>query len=453
MFIDFLLERFDKYDQSCAIVYKDEQFNYKWLAKTMRNWILRLNENGVYAGDVVSVEADFSPDSIALILALIDSACIIVPLSPTFEDKKKQFQDIAEVKWKIILTEIGELSSIISTHKKSTHPILCGLKEIGNPGLVLFSSGSTGKSKAAVHDFAFLLEKFKTIRSPFRAIAFLLFDHIGGVNTMLHVLSNGGCLITLKDRTPDGVCSAIERHKVETLPTSPTFINLILLSEAFKRHDLSSLKLVTYGTEVMPMSTLRRFHDLFPDVRLQQTYGLSELGILRSKSKASDSLWVKLGGEGFQTRVIDGMLEIKARSAMIGYLNAPSPFTEDGWLKTGDSVIVDGEYFQILGRASEIINVGGLKVYPAQVESTIQMMPGVTDVVVSAVSNPITGQMVKATIRLSTNEDVSTFRKRMRQFCSDKLEPYMIPQQVSFAEHNMYGDRFKKIRSNISENS
>ena len=71
-----------------------------------------------------------------------------------------------------------------------------------------------------------------------------------------------------------------------------------LLSEAYKRHDLSSLKLVTYGTEVMPESTLKRFHAMFPNVALQQTYGLSELGILRSKSEVLGLALGQGGGRG-----------------------------------------------------------------------------------------------------------------------------------------------------------
>ena len=102
----------------------------------------------------------------------------------------------------------------------------------------------------------------------------------------------------------------------------------VLLSHAWERHDLSSLELVTYGTEVMPEATLRRLAEVLPGVRLQQTYGLSELGILRSKSRDDRSTWVRLGGEGYELRVRDGLLEVKAHSAMLGYLNAPSPFTE-----------------------------------------------------------------------------------------------------------------------------
>ena len=448
MFIDFLLGRFDIFRQHDAIVYKDDCFSYEWLAGAIRRWKARLEESTVPRGAVVSVEADFAPEPIALLMALIDRSCVVVPLSATLGEKKSRFKQLAEVEWEIALDSEGG-STMAPTGNQASHILLQGLKSKSHPGLILFSSGSTGDSKAAVHDLVPLLEKFKTERPALRSIAFLLFDHIGGFNTMMHMLSNRGCLITVQDRSPDGVCRSIACHKAEVLPTSPTFINLMLLSEAYKRHDLSSLKVVTYGTEVMPESTLQRFHDLFPDIRLQQTYGLSEVGILRSKSLSSDSLWVKIGGEGFQTRVVDGLLEIKAESAMLGYLNAPSPFTEDGWFKTGDSVLVNGEFFCILGRASELINVGGLKVYPAQVESVIQLMPGVEDVAVVGAPNAITGQIVTSRVLVGTGEDLATFRRRMREFCAGRLEPFMIPQRVVFADKEMHGDRFKKMRGGV----
>jgi len=326
------------------------------------------------------------------------------------------------------------------------HEILQRLRERGHPGLILFSSGSTGQSKAAVHDIVGMLTKFRVRRHARRAITFLLYDHIGGFNTMLYQLSNAGCIVTVQNRDADAVLRAVERHKVELLPTSPTFMNLVLLSEAYRRYDLSSLKIVTYGTEPMPESTLRRFHEVLPHVQLQQTYGLSEVGILRSKSRSSDSLWVKLGGEGFQTRVVDNVLQIKAESAMLGYLNAPSPFTDDGWFHTGDKVEVDGDYFRILGRQSEIINVGGQKVYPAQVESVVQEMPEVAEVSVYGEENTIMGQVVCAAIRLRESRDPQQFHRELRLFCRQRLQQYQIPVRIRLVAGALHGQRFKKNR-------
>lgn len=446
MHIGFLRERFAEAADMDALVWRDESYSYSYLLQSIDQWAEVLDAENVGESSVVSIEADFSPRAIALMLALIERSCIVVPLSQSVGEQKPEFRQTAEVEYVIeIDSEDGE--SILSTSVEPSHPVLLGLKAQRHPGLVLFSSGSTGKSKAAVHDFVPMLEKYTVQRHSLRSISFLLFDHIGGVNTLLYNLSNAGCVITVQDRQPNTVCRAIEKYGVELLPTSPTFINLILVSEAYEKHDLSSLKMVTYGTEVMPESTLARFHSLFPDIRLLQTYGLSEVGILRSKSKSSDSLYVKVGGEGFETRIVDGMLEIKAKSAMLGYLNAPNPFTKDGWFKTGDAVEQDGEYIRILGRRSEIINVGGEKVYPAEVESVLQTMEGVDEVVVKGQAHPITGNIVVARVKLNTGESLGDFRKRMRRFCANRLTRFKIPQKVELVDQELHGDRFKKMRN------
>ncbi|MDJ0909437.1 MAG: fatty acid--CoA ligase family protein [Woeseiaceae bacterium] len=445
MHIDFLRQKFAEAGDADALIWRDQSYSYAYLLEQVDEWNSLLDEAEIENGTVVSVEADFSPRAIALMLALIERNCLFVPLSSSVEGKKPEFRDVAQVE-AIVAIDDEDKASISKTGVTATHEIIVALKQQKHPGLTLFSSGSTGKSKAAVHDFVPMLEKYKVPRHSLRTITFLLFDHIGGVNTLLYNLSNAGCVITVADRAPETVCKAIQDYRVELLPTSPTFINLILVSEAYEKFDMSSLKTVTYGTEVMPESTLDRFHSLFPETRLLQTYGLSEVGILRSKSKSSDSLWVKVGGEGFETRVVDGLLEIKAKSAMLGYLNAPSPFTEDGWFKTGDAVEVDGEYIKILGRKSELINVGGEKVYPAEVESVLQLMDGVDEVVVNSEPNPLTGNIVVARVKLSTGESLADFRKRMRSFCKGKLSRFMIPQKVVLVDAELHGDRFKKMR-------
>ena len=446
MFIDFLKEIFERNKNRDAIVWRNEAYTYEWLLGRTHYWQERLIAQELRPGTVVILEADFSPNSIALFLALIEWRCVLVPLSSSVEAKRSELITIAQGEFSFAIDKNDNLVSR-ELSGSADHEYYEILRSRKHPGLVLFSSGSTGKTKAAVHDLLGLLEKFKISRQTFRTMMFLLYDHIGGINTMFYTFSNAGCMVTTQDRSPDSVLHLIAEYKVELLPTSPTFINLILLSEAYKRHDLSSLKVVTYGTEPMSESTLRRFHELFPQVRLLQTYGLSEVGILRSQSKSSGSLWVKVGGQGFETRIVDGILQVKAHSAMLGYLNAASPFTEDGWFDTGDSVEADGDYLKILGRKSEMINVGGEKVYPAEVESVIQEMTNVGEVTVFGEKNSILGNIVCAKVRLSRQEDQKSFALRLKKYCSERLQNYKVPVRVIVVDERLHGDRFKKVRN------
>lgn len=446
MHTDFLISMANNNIDKEAFIVNNNITLYREFLTQYDDKVKYLKEHDIKQGEVVAVESDFSSQSTALLLALIDNNNIIVPLTSALGAKKEEFCKIAKVQSYIKLTDDG---NIIVKHIESDgqHELYKVLRDKSHPGIVFFSSGSTGASKGAVHDLIPILNKFKMPRKMKRMITFLMFDHMGGLNTLLHNLSGGGCVITVRNRTPEAVLEIVEKYHVQVLPVSPTFINMMLLSEAYKKYNLSSLETISYGTEVMPETTLKKLNIEFPNVRLVQTYGLSELGVMDTKSKSNDSLWVKLGGVGFETRVRENMLEIKANSAMLGYLNAPSPYTEDGWFMTMDMVEQDGEYYRILGRKSEIINVGGEKVYPAEVESFFLEMPGVEDVAVRGEQNPLMGNIVFAKFKISTDESKKDFQKRMREFAKGKLVGYKIPQQIELvSEEDIHSVRLKKDR-------
>ena len=445
MYIDYIFNVFKENKSDISIIWKGNKYSYKSLRKNIEKSILLIDSYRIKPGTVVALVGDFSPNSIALLLALIKKACIIVPLSGSTNTSEKQLFDIARVEFAFIINENDDITTE-KFSQISDNEYYKLIREKEHPGLVLFTSGTTGEPKAAVHDFLALLEKFKLRRKALRTLNFLLFDHWGGLNTLFHILSNGGVVITTIDRNPENICKLIEKYKIELLPASPTFLNLMLLSGGYKNYDLSSLKIISYGTEPMPESTLNRLNKAFPDVNLVQTYGLIELGVMSSKSKKDDSLWVKVGGKGYKTRIVDGILHIKAKSAMLGYLNASSPFTDDGWFITGDEVLQKGNYIKILGRKSEIINVGGEKVYPQEVENVIQEMDNVAEVTVYGDKNSIIGNMVCAKIRLETNENKKQFIIKVKEFCRNKLETFKLPVKVLLSDENLHSSRFKKVR-------
>lgn len=445
--IKYFLDNFEVYNGQTALIWHNTNYTYSQLLTRIKHWRITLKDFS--QGTIVGLESDFSPETIAILFTLIEKNVIVVPLDINHSNKNSKKIEIAQLDYLIKVIKEDEITiTKITAAVNDKNNLYKTIQQRGVPGLVLFTSGSSGEPKGALHDFSKLLAKFHVKRNALLTINFLLFDHWGGLNTLFHILSNGGTVVVLENRTPDYVCELIEKYKAELLPTSPTFLNMLVLSRAYERHSLKSLKVISYGAEPMPESLLKHLNTLFPDIKLQQTYGLIELGVMRSQSQDNGSLWVKIGGEGHQTRVVDGILQIKSDSAMLGYLNAKSPFTEDGWFITGDSVEVDGEYLKILGRKSEMINVGGEKVFPQEVENVILEIPEVEDVVVYAESNAFTGKIVCAKIKYNGTETKAEVVKKVKTYCRTKLESFKVPVKIELVDTTFESDRFKKSRVN-----
>jgi acyl-CoA synthetase (AMP-forming)/AMP-acid ligase II len=441
----WLFERFAEFGDEPALVYRDQPASFRTLLKGVKEWAPRLSEAGIGEGSVVVVDGGFSPGAVSLVLALLQVSAVIVPSTPLVRTQRPKYEEIAEAAFTFEFDD-ADGYTLAKHGRKVTHALTQKLLDRKHAGLVIFSSGSTGEPKAVLHDFVSLLDKFKRPGIKKTTLSFLLFDHIGGMDTLFNSLSNGGTLVTSETREAESVCKTIAAHGVHTLPASPTFLNLLLISEAWKRHDLSCLKVIAYGTEPMPASLLARLTQTFPDAKLVQTYGISELGVLRTRSRENGSLWMKFSGEGFETKIVDGILWIRTPTAMLGYLNAPDLFDEEGWLNTQDAVEVDGDYVHILGRATELVNVGGQKVYPAEVENVIMTMENVRDVAVFGEPNPLLGQTLAARVNLIKEEPFEAFKTRLRAFCRERLPRYQVPVRIEITDEDQFGQRLKKMR-------
>ncbi len=388
--------------------------------------LLRTDEtdiSSVRAGDVVALIGDFEARSLATLLRLIDRGAVLVPLTEATRPEHEYFFEAASVDFVIDGGAVRRRSDV-----QGAHPLLARLRESEHPGLVLFSSGTTGRPKAILHDFTYFLTRYRTPRPTLRTLNFLLFDHIGGINTFFHTIFNGGQVVAPSGRTPESVVNSISEYGVELFPTTPTFLRLMLLEGVLDPRRLEHLKVITYGTERMDQPTLDRLCAALPHVDFRQTFGMSELGILRVKSRARNSLWMTVGGEGVETKVVDDVLFIRSENRMLGYLNAPSPFDAEGWYNTGDLVEQDGSFLKIVGRSQQIINVGGVKVLPSEVERVALLHPDVLRAKARGVPNPLTGQHIEVTCqpRPGAQLDRNMLRAHFRQNLSELLRPQSI---------------------------
>ena len=168
---------------------------------------------------------------------------------------------------------------------------------------------------------------------------------------------------------------------------------------------------------------------------------MSELGILRVKSKSRESLYMKIGGEGVEWKVINNILYIKSENKMIGYLNADSPFDKDGWYCTKDLIQQKDDFIKIVGRESDVINVGGLKFLPAEVEKVCLEYKGVIHAKVIGKINPITGQHSEVIIEKSDHE---LNENEFRGYLKDNLPRHMVPLRITFKKITL-SHRFKKL--------
>ena len=175
-------------------------------------------------GDVVALIGDFEPQSIVTLLRLIGLGAIIVPLTKETKNDHDYFFKSAGVD---IVIDKGSTKRIRENQKDHKH--LNILRGENKPGLVLFSTGTTGKPKAILHDFTIFLKRFENPRPTLKTLNFLFFDHIGGLNTLFHTIYNRGHVVATKDRSVENILTNCTQHKIELLPTTPTFLRLMLL--------------------------------------------------------------------------------------------------------------------------------------------------------------------------------------------------------------------------------
>lgn len=426
-----------------AIVEGNTSHNYGDLLAEIGRLEQRLDHLGIGMGQVIGVQSDFRFTAVALIFALFRRGCIAALLSPNAATQ--QALKDCHASGLLSFAASGE-PSFTRLDDCSPHPLIGRLRQQHRPGFVIFSSGSSGKPKAILHDLDGFFAAYERPMKPMSTLAFLLFDHIAGLDTLFYTLHSGGALVLVADRTPQTVCEAIARWKVETLPVSPSFLKLLCLSALAESADLSSLRIVTFGSEPMDGATLARASELIPQAEFRQKYGASEFGAPSVKTRNGDCLWIRFHGDA--ARVENGILWVQAPTTMLGYLNADQPPMRDGWICTGDRVEIDGEWIRILGREGDLINVGGEKVFPSEVEAVISELDAVAEVAVSGESHPLMGQIVAAMVRpRNGGTDVAALRSLVRSHCMRRLVRHKVPTKINFTSHALFNERQKIARN------
>lgn len=402
----------------------------------------------VQPGSVVEVMAEERLGFLAWVFGAAAVGAIVAPLrraSPLVSP----WQNFVKIDWRVSdgrLSRVG--AGVMAT---ASERLFAELRARGHPGLILATGGTTGTPKLVLHDLAALLATVSVKEGhPWRILPLMRFDHIGGLDMAWQALGRRQILVAPPAKfSPETVAASIERHRVEVLPATPSFLNLLLISGAHRLQNLRSIRIVPYGAEPMPASLLERLRSELPQVEFVQRFGTSETGSLPVHGVGGG---LALGREerGFAWKIVEGELWVRSPARALGYLSGETGgFDSDGWFRTGDLAesFPDGA-IRIRGRRTDLINIGGEKVLPEEVESALLRHPLVADCRVGPEPNALLGQIVAAEIVwLGTEQDALAVKRQVHDFARDLIAQHKLPTVVRLVKTVDSSSALKKPRN------
>lgn len=341
----------------------------------------------------------------------------------------------------------------------------------------LFTSGSTGHPKGAVHfhhDLPYNTEVFakRTVGvnegDLTAGVPKLFFGYATGTNLLFPFAVGGATALFSERSTAEQMFSVIERYRPTILTTVPTMINSMLNIEGAKEKDLSCLRFCYSAGEALPAELYTRWKETF-GIEILDGIGSAEMFHIYITNRLGD---VKLGSlgrvvEGYEARIVDadgnevptgemGTLKIKGDSAALCYWGAHEKSKETfagDWCTTGDQFHKDEEgYFWYHGRTDDMLKVGGIFVAPTEIENCMLQHEAVLECAVVGYDSGDGLIKSKAFVVLrETVEESEELIKALQDFVKDNLARYKYPRFVEFVESIPKNDRGKIDRKKLKE--
>ena len=320
--------------------------------------------------------------------------------------------------------------------------------------VLLATSGTTGQPKVAVHTIAALASRIIEAKALAESARWLLTFHpasFAGLQVILTVIVSGSKLVAISSQSVTALAEAARSFRTTHISGTPTFWRSFLVAVSRFEREMR-IQQITIGGEAVDQGTLDHLSALFPEARLTHIYASTEAGAIfavRDRRAGFPAAWLDSGVEGTRLRIRDQVLEILSPRPMRGYLGTHSQrnLTDDGWLVSGDVVEPVGDRVLFRGRGDNVINVGGAKVMPEEVEEVLLRHPHVREAHVYGQRNPMVGAIVCADLVLTHEMDAEIARRSIYVHAAEQLENHKLPRIVRFVPIIFTNAAGKKVRS------
>jgi acyl-CoA synthetase (AMP-forming)/AMP-acid ligase II len=344
-----------------------------------------------------------------------------------------------------------DFSEILQNAQAGTLPV-AEIKDT-DEALYYYTSGTTGKPKGVVLTFG-NLDWFQVGITPYTTaddvVGYVLpMSHVSGTLVCNEIAYRGSTLCIFDNLRPDKILQTLQLQKVSWFFSVPPIFDALLRVPHVETYSLESLRWIAMMGTSVPVSLMEKFHRQFSSTTVIQGYGLTEtngpftLVPLEKADAKQGSVGIPIPGA--ELKVVDddgkelstgevGEIIIQGPMVMKLYHNDPESTREriqDGWLYTGDVGRFDGGGFLYhLGRKDDMIIVGGLNVFPAEIENVLKQHPLVADAAAVGIPDTDRGEIIKAFVVLTAGGKLT--EKEVIAFCRERLASYKLPKLVDF---------------------
>lgn len=434
---------------------------------------------GAVKGDRVAVQVDKSPEALLVYLACLRSGLVFLPMNTAYRPDEVEYllgnaepvvflcrpQDEATlaplattkgVRHVLTLGTAQEgswMQAVAESHGDAPAEVECAADDLA---AMLYTSGTTGKPKGAMLTHQNLASNGRALVETWRftsgdvLLHALPIFHAHGLFVACHcVLLSGARMLWQEKFDVNDVLAALPQ--ATTFMGVPTFYTRLLADERFTRDVSAHMRLFTSGSAPLLAETHRQFTDRTGHAILER-YGMTETGMNTGNPYDGErrpgsvgmpfpGIEIRVVGEDDVTALPQGSvggIQVRGPNIMLGYWRMPEKtkeeFTADGWFKTGDIGVIDGDgYLSIVGRAKDLIISGGYNVYPKEVEGVIDDLPGIEESAVVGVGHPDFGEVGLAFVcRDDSSDDVS--EESILAHLKQHLANYKVPKKVYFVD-------------------
>ncbi len=476
---DIIKRHVDHTPDKTAIIFEDRRISYVQLDRLINSAAQAVVNMGLKKGDVLSLFLPSLPELIIAYLGTVRAGVTLNLVNAMLQETEVAYI-LNDCNTKAVLTdakrlpiveavrgEVKSLSDIVVLEGGCNYPsfrtmLKEGSGEFEAPGTkgsdichLMYTSGTTGWPKGVMATHLNIWHNAvnfgKVHFSPDDTImvATPIFHCWGLVNGTFGMLSAGGTVITVERFYPDKALSDIEKLRPTIFQGVPPMYNLLLKQPDLDKRDISSVAFCLSAATKMPENLIRQVQEKLK-WRYAEAWGLTEVSCVGTTAPYTET---RIGscGKGMddaEIKVIDehgntlppgqqGELCVKGTCVTLGYLNKPeatkAAFDPEGWFHSGDIAYMDEDGFAyIVDRKKDMINVGGEKVFPSEVEDMMLEHPKIKDLVIVGIPDELKGEAPKAFIQLKEGETAT--EDEIREFCRRKMAPYKVPVSVEFVD-------------------